>query len=170
MTQSILLLETRDEKRDIEQLEEMEFQIFRMRENLFEIAKKWEVVAIDQTKEEQWVILYKYDDGNQCQIMLNECETAYTGQWDFCIQATYTETNTIHINDIKGPVNKGYGSVCMSYLQQMAEQKNIQYLTGDLVQRDWNHINRLIAFYEKHHFQVSVNAETKSGRIIWNPQ
>ncbi|MGO4886839.1 hypothetical protein ACJ2A9_03695 [Anaerobacillus sp. MEB173] len=163
-----------DEKKDKhelkQELEELEFQVFRMQENLKEIAKKWQVMGIDQTNEEKWVIVYSYDDGNLCKIMLCDCETPFQGTWDFSIQATYSDENQIHIGDIKGEENKGYGSICMDYLKEVAFEQNIQYITGDLAKRDWDHLDRLVHFYEKHNFQVDIDHKDKSGEIVWNPQ
>ena len=58
-------------------LDNLEFQIFRMQDNLKEIAKKGQVIGIDQSKEDKWVIVYAVDDGNSCKVMLNDCEAAY---------------------------------------------------------------------------------------------
>ncbi len=151
-----------------EEIEDLEFQVFRMQENLKEIAKKWQVIGIEQTKENNWVIIYASDDGDTCKIMLNECDSAFRGMWDFSIQAQYANENTIHIGDIKGPENKGYGSICMHYLKEVAKEQNIQYITGDIAKRDWDHKERLVHFYKKHNFKVNIDKESKSGDIEWN--
>ncbi|MFC3884514.1 hypothetical protein ACFOU2_13760 [Bacillus songklensis] len=168
---SRLRMEEEEKKDPIElkkDLEDLEFQLFRMQDNLKEIAKKGQVIGIDQSKEDKWVIVYAVDDGNSCKVMLNECESAYKGVWDFSIHAVYFDDNAIHIGDIKGPANKGYGSICMNYLKDIAKEQNIPFITGDIAERDWDHLDRLIHFYEKHHFRVSVDRETKSGEIKWN--
>lgn len=152
----------------VQNVEELEFQLFRMQENMKNIAKEAQVMGIDQTKEDKWVIVYSKDDGNSCRVMISDCETAYKGIWDFSIQAVYQDDETIKIGDIKGPSNLGYGSICMSYLKEIARNQNIPYITGDLAERDWDHLNRLIHFYKKHHFQVYVDRENKSGEIVWN--
>ncbi|WP_100408113.1 hypothetical protein [Bacillus solitudinis] len=149
-------------------LEELEFQVFRMQENLKEIAKQAQVLGIEQTKEEKWVIVYLIDDGRTCKIMLNECESAYRGVWDFTIQAKYVGTHTIFIGDIKGEENKGYGSICINYLKEHAKSQNIQYISGDIAKRDWNHLDRLIHFYQKHRFHIEIDRKTQSGTILWN--
>ncbi|WP_198507833.1 hypothetical protein [Bacillus sp. FJAT-45037] len=150
-------------------LMELEFQLFRMQENMKQIAKRWQVLGIEQTKDEKWVIVYILDDGQQCKIMLNDCESAYRGIWDFSIQATYSSDHTIHIGDIKGEENKGYGSICMRYLKNHAFDQNVRYITGDIAERDWNHLDRLIHFYDKHQFTIDINYNDKSGNIVWNP-
>ncbi|MDV2885059.1 hypothetical protein RYX45_07690 [Alkalihalophilus pseudofirmus] len=169
----VLATLTTDEVKEPEELQkelnELEFQMFRMQENLKQIAKRWQVLGIEQTKEEKWVIVYIIDDGSQCKIMLNECDSAFRGVWDFSIQATYADDHTIHIGDIKGEENKGYGSICMNYLKNHAMDQNVQYITGDIAQRDWDHLDRLIHFYEKHHFDIEVDHNDKSGDLVWNP-
>ncbi|MFE7063570.1 hypothetical protein ACFVAD_15590 [Sutcliffiella sp. NPDC057660] len=150
-------------------LDDLEFQMFRMKENMRKIAKKWQIIGIDQTKDDTWVVVYTNHDNNSLKIMLNDCESSYRGMWDFSIQATYKNEETIFIGDIKGPENKGYGSICMNYLKEFAKQQNIQYITGNIAKRDWDHVERLVHFYEKHRFQVKINEEYKSGEIVWQP-
>ncbi|WP_349407400.1 hypothetical protein [Pseudalkalibacillus sp. SCS-8] len=153
---------------DTRDLEQLEFQVFRMQEDMKRIAKKWDVLGIDQTKEDNLVIVYKSEEKNRCSIMLNDCEDAFKGVWDFSLQTYRPDHDRIHIGDIKGPEDKGYGSICMSYLKDLARERNIPYITGDIAERDWNHLDRLIHFYEKHNFQVEVDYDAKSGKIIWN--
>lgn len=162
-------LAEKDHDELVQDYENLEFQLFRMQENLKEIAKKWQVIGIEQAKDNNWVIVYLLDDGYTCKIMINECDTAFKGVWDFSIQASYEKNNTIHIGDIKGEENKGYGSICMKYLKQLAMENNIQYITGDIAKRDWDHVDRLIHFYKKHQFKVTIEPAKKSGDIIWNP-
>lgn len=151
-----------------EELEEMEFQVFRMRENIKEIAKKYDIVGIDQTKKLNWVIIFKVDDGDTGQLMLNDCQGPFRNHWDSCIQFVYKEDYSIHISDIKGAEDQGYGSVLMQYLKDLAQQKNIRTITGDLAKRDWDHLDRLKYFYEKHNFDVFINYDEQYGKIKWN--
>lgn len=151
------------------ELDELEFQIFRMKENMKEIAKKWQVIGIDQTKEETWVVVYTNYDNNTCRIMLNDCASAYRGHWDYSIQATYKDQDTIFIGDIKGPENKGYGTICMNYLKEVAIEQNIRYITGEIAKRDWDHVDRLVHFYKKHDFHIDIDKAAKSGEIVWQP-
>ncbi|PGT82340.1 hypothetical protein [Bacillus sp. AFS040349] len=150
-----------------EELEDLEFQVFRMQDNLKEIAKRSKVLGVDQTKEDKLVIVYTPEDEQSCKIMLCDCETSYKGKWDFSIHATYIDDETIHIGDIKGPANKGYGSICMDYLKELAIEQNIPKITGDIAKRDWDHVDRLVHFYEKHDFHVEINYDHKSGEIMW---
>ena len=161
--------ETRDKEELKRDLEKTEFQLFRMQDNMKEIAKQWQVIGIDQTKDDNWVIVYTDQDEHSCKIMLNDCESAYRGAWDFSIHAKYEDENTIFIGDIKGPENKGYGSICMDFLKEVAKDQNIQYITGDIAERDWDHVDRLVHFYEKHNFEVKLNEEKKCGEIVCKP-
>jgi hypothetical protein len=156
---------TEENKRD---LEEMEMQVLRMQNDMKRIAKKWDVVGIDQTKEENLVIVYKSEEKERCNIMLNDCDSTFRGVWDFSLQALYPDEDRIHIGDIKGPENKGYGSICIEHLKEIAIDKNIPYITGEISERDWDHLERLMHFYEKHNFKVEVDYNSKSGNIIWN--
>ncbi|MFC0272569.1 hypothetical protein ACFFIX_14120 [Metabacillus herbersteinensis] len=170
MVSSFALLQdnrTDDPEELKEVLEELEFQVFRMQDNLKEIAKRSKVLGIDQTKEDKWVIVYTSEDENSCKIMLNDCESSYKGQWDFSIHATFTDQNSIHIGDIKGPANKGFGSICIDYLKEVAKGQNIPVITGDIAERDWNHVDRLVHFYEKHDFEVEIDYDEKAGEIVW---
>ncbi|RLQ95380.1 GNAT family protein [Falsibacillus albus] len=150
-----------------EEIDQLEIQMFRMQQSMKEIAKKWDVLGIDQTKEDNWVIVYAQNDGNQCKVMVNDCETRFDGVWDFSIHATFSEEETIHIGDIKGPANKGYGSICMKHLKEIARDQNIPVITGDIAKRDWDHVDRLIHFYEKHDFEVEIDNSSQSGEIVW---
>ncbi|MED4125078.1 hypothetical protein P4631_01445 [Halalkalibacterium halodurans] len=161
--------ELKDAKELKEDLEDLEFQMFRMRENVKEIAKKSKVIGIEPTKGAEWVIVYLHDDGYQCKVMLTSCDSAFDGTWDFSIMASYKDEDHLHIGDIKGPENQGYGSICMKYLKEIAYEQNIRYVTGDIVKRDWDHLDRLIHFYEKHHFDVNIDTEKQAGDIVWQP-
>ncbi|TFB24461.1 hypothetical protein E3U55_02905 [Filobacillus milosensis] len=151
-----------------EELENMEFQVFRMRENMKEISKKYEIVGIDQTKKDNWVIVFKHAGDDTAQLMVNDCEAAFRGDWDSCMQLEFKGENTIHISDIKGPEDKGYGSILMNHLKDLAKEKNYQYITGDLAKRDWDHLDRLEHFYRKHSFYVDIDPNNQVGEIIWN--
>ncbi|RPF54264.1 hypothetical protein [Aquisalibacillus elongatus] len=150
-----------------EELEDMEFQVFRMRENMKEISKKYEVIGIDQTKHDHWVIVFKHEDQGSAQIMINDCRGAYRGEWDSCLQLEYRKESTVHINDIKGREDQGYGSILMNHLKEHVRTYNYQYIKGDLVERDWDHLNRLTYFYKKHHFYVEVDDVEQKGEIVW---
>ena len=147
-------------------ISDAEYELIRMQQNLKEIAKDHKVLGIEQTKEEKWVIVSQLDDGHTCQIMINTCTSSYQGHWEFAIQAEYYDSYSLHIDDIKGEENRGFGSICMHYLKEHASRQNIQQITGDLAKRDWQHLDRLIHFYRKHDFEVDVNYDQNYGSII----
>ncbi|MBU9722029.1 GNAT family N-acetyltransferase [Bacillus alkalicola] len=161
--------EDKKKEKIIEEFEELEFQIFRMKENMKEIAKRNQILGIELTKEDKWVIVYSMDDGNVCRIMLHDCDTPYRGTWDFSIHAQYKDNHMIHIDDIRGVENRGYGSVCMKFLKEHALEQNVNIIKGDIVERDWEHLDRLVHFYKKHNFQVSLLENEKYGEIYWRP-
>ncbi|KAA6450213.1 GNAT family protein [Bacillus atrophaeus] len=149
-----------------EELNQLEIQMYRMQENIKDISKDSRVLGIDQSKDEDWLIVSSIDDGQTCKIMLTDCETAYRGRSRFSLVASY-QNDAIHIGDIKGPPNLGYGSICIKFLKEIARDHNIPKVTGDIAKRDWDHVERLIHFYEKHHFEVSIDCDSQSGEIKW---
>ncbi|MFB5661156.1 hypothetical protein [Alteribacillus sp. HJP-4] len=159
---------TKDPSELKEELDNLEFSMLRMQDNVQKIAKKSRVLGVDQTKDDKLVVVYTPEEPGTCKIMLNDSDSAYQGKWDFSIQATYADEETIHIGDIKGPADKGYGSVCMKYLKSLAADQNIPFITGDIAERDYGHVDRLIHFYEKHGFDVTVNHAQKTGDIMWS--
>ncbi|WP_099156571.1 hypothetical protein [Virgibacillus ndiopensis] len=150
------------------ELDTLEMQLYRMQNNIKKIAKKWDIVSIDQARNEQWVIIYVDKKEETCQLMLHDCDSPYRGKWDSAIQAEYKNDRTIHIADIKGEENKGYGSILMKHLKELAREENVQYITGDIVKRDFDHVGRLKHFYNKHYFDVNIDHEEQCGEIVWN--
>ncbi|WP_255584822.1 hypothetical protein [Virgibacillus saliphilus] len=156
------------EKDEVKQEQDsLEFQLFRMQENMKKIAKKNEIISIDQTNKGQWVIIYSHKWKNKFQIMLHDCSSPYRGKWDGAIEATYKDQHTLHIADIKGEKNKGYGSVLMKYIKEIAEEANVQSITGDIAKRDFDHMERLKHFYWKHDFDMKIDYEEQFGEIVW---
>ncbi|WP_102347561.1 hypothetical protein [Bacillus sp. Marseille-P3661] len=148
---------------------EMENQLLRMQDNIKEIAKKAEILGIEQTKEEKWVIVYSLMQKRSLKILIKDCETAYLGKWDFCMETIIKKDHTIFIADIKGPENYGYGTICMKYLKDIAIQQNMALIYGELAERDWGHLGRLIRFYKKNRFKIQLYENEKYGKIEWNP-
>jgi len=162
-------LEKEKDKAEIkEELDTLEIQLGRMQNNMKQIAKRSEVISIDRARDEQLVIIYADKKADTFQLMLHDCQSPFRGNWHSAIQAEFKGEDTLHIADIKGEQNKGYGSVLMDHLKEMARDKNIQYITGDIVARDFDHVDRLTYFYSKHDFDVKVDHEEQSGRIVWN--
>lgn len=52
------------------ELNDLQFQLFRMRENMKDISKDSRVLGIDQSKDDEWMIVHSIDDGRTCKIML----------------------------------------------------------------------------------------------------
>jgi hypothetical protein len=163
----MLLLDLEKEQEYKLDRDELDFQILRLQNDMKQIAKKYEVIGVDQTKDDSLVIIYKSEELDQCKIMLNDCNSRYDG-WDFTIDAVYEDDKTIHIGDIKGPSNKGYGSICMQYLKDTAADNNIPVIKGDIAKRDWGHVDRLVHFYEKHNFEIELDPDNQCGKIEYN--
>ncbi|TRM11297.1 hypothetical protein FH966_06005 [Lentibacillus cibarius] len=168
MVQHAFLEDTRS-KDDIKQeLDTLEIQLYRMQENIRKIARNAEVIGIDQTNQDEWVIVYAYRDANLCQLMLHNCSKPYKGDWQTAIQAEYKDGQRLHIADIKGVQNKGYGSVLIKHLKEEVRKDNIPLITGDIVKRDFDHVERLKHFYNKHSFDVNIDHQAQCGDIVWN--
>lgn len=148
---------------------EMEIQMLRLQDNIKEVAKKARILGIEQTKNGEWVIVYFSKQKRSWKIKIKDCESAYLGHWDFCMETIFTKNHTFHIADIKGPENRGYGSICMQYLKDMAIEENASLVTGDIAERDWDHLDRLVHFYQKNNFKVSVDEDHKCGELEWSP-
>ncbi|AOM82969.1 GNAT family N-acetyltransferase [Salisediminibacterium beveridgei] len=145
------------------------FQLMIMRENIYEISKKWQVLGIEPDQHNNWTVIFLKDDKNQCQVMAKTCDDKYEGNWDFAIQGHYYDNFKLHIDDVKGEPNQGLGSICMKHLKAYAIDQNINRITGKLVKRDWDHLNRLVHFYQKHDFEVNINEKQHEGFIEGSP-
>lgn len=159
-------IENKPKEKIINEYEQIEMQMARLQDNIKNIAKHFHIVAVDQTKAGDYVIIYAADDGNVFRFMAHSCQSAFTGRWDFSIHASYAE-NKIHIDDMRGPADQGFGSVCMKHLKEYAAHQNKEEITGKLAERDWDHVDRLIHFYRKHQFTVELDNEKQSGFIQW---
>ncbi|WP_047980978.1 GNAT family N-acetyltransferase [Ornithinibacillus contaminans] len=171
MAKSAFIQEEKNKEELKQELDSLEIQLFRMKDNIKKIAKTAaEVISIDQTPNDEWVVVYADWEEDNWQIMLHSCKRAFRGSWNSALQAEVKDDSTIHIAAIKGEENKGYGSVLMKHLKEIAREENVQYITGDLVERDFDHVDRLQHFYEKHNFDVTVDHEEQCGEIVWNDE
>ncbi|CAM3728159.1 GNAT family N-acetyltransferase [Alkalicoccus chagannorensis] len=150
----------------IEEMASMEMQLIRLQQNIPKIAADYRVIAVDQTKHHEHVIVYVHDDGVVCRLMIDSCLHPYHGHWDYSIHATWKESS-LHIDDIRGDAGYGYGSVLLDHAKKYVQEKHVHALTGSIVPRDWDHIERLIHFYEKHGFHLTLDEQAKAGNIRW---
>lgn len=67
----------------------------------------------------------------------------------------------IHFKDY----NKGYGSLLMEQLLNIAKKENIKVITGNISSIDWNHFERIRHFYQKYGFSVELDYKKRSGKI-----
>ncbi|WP_206918349.1 GNAT family N-acetyltransferase [Alicyclobacillus suci] len=77
------------------------------------------------------------------------------------------DSNEIYIEDIwsNRHENEGYGSLAMKHLIALARARKYKRIYGEIEQKDWDHVDRLIRFYEKFGFEVELNLEKKKGKI-----
>ncbi|MNH50182.1 hypothetical protein D3C73_17930 [compost metagenome] len=77
------------------------------------------------------------------------------------------EENTVFIGDISSRIeNKGYGSILMVNIIDIAKRLNADTITGNLSETDSAHFDKLEHFYKKHGFIVNIDASGKNGTIL----
>lgn len=72
----------------------------------------------------------------------------------------------IHLSDIRifgKNQNKGYGTILLNKLKEIATKTNINKIYGQISSVDSDHIDRLLHFYKKNNFAVD-----DMGRVEWN--
>lgn len=82
----------------------------------------------------------------------------------------YPDAQHLEIADIKiegKHVNRGYGSIVMGEILEIAHQMQIKFITGWISHVDWGHIDRSVHFYRKFGFEVEVNKEIGRGTLLW---
>ncbi len=79
---------------EIRKANESELQLLRMQQQVKDIAreKHKEVIGIEQTAGEEWVIVSKKEEGSTLQFMINDCTSPYQGTWDFALQVEYKDS------------------------------------------------------------------------------
>lgn len=81
---------------------------------------------------------------------------------------TYDSESYIHIDDILVEDNDvGNGSILMPHFIKYCKQyTDAKYISGSLSSVDKGHFDRSEHFYRKHGFNVEMNEDRSSGRII----
>ena len=68
-------------------------------------------------------------------------------------------------------VNQGFGSILLTTLIDIANKRNINRITGEIARVDIDHIERLVHFYKKHNFEVTMCSERtdsqKVADLVW---
>ncbi|AZJ36444.1 hypothetical protein D6T69_13300 [Tenacibaculum singaporense] len=67
------------------------------------------------------------------------------------------------IKDIQGGNSNGHGEVAMNHLFKIAKNNNINKITGELSSNDYDHKDRLIAFYSKMGFEVNYFSDNNGS-------
>ncbi|NJP37309.1 hypothetical protein [Alkalicoccus luteus] len=147
--------------------DELHTQFLRLQQNLETIAQRFDIRGVEQTKHSIMTIVYETDDGKTFRIMADDCRFPHRGHWDFSLHGSY-EQNALYIDDIRGETDYGFGSVMIKHLKKKAEEKNIPEIRGKLKERDYDHQDRLVHFYTKHSFSVTLNESGREGQIKWS--
>lgn len=158
------------QKNDLEH--ELDYQLHNIRSNEFMILNIYK-------KDEDTIILYgKYPKE------LEENTFIHLGLRIFSLQGLHNtqprllasfsdDYSEIEIHDIgieEKNASKGYGSILMSHLIAVAEERKVKVITGWLSKVDENHVDRLRHFYEKHGFKVDLNHSSKNPTQIGSIQ
>ena len=73
-----------------------------------------------------------------------------------------------NISDIKiseNNVGKGFGSILMREALELIKKSKYTKVTGIISDVDWDHVDRLKAFYTKHEFDIQLDYDMKKGKI-----
>lgn len=74
---------------------------------------------------------------------------------------------TVLIGDIVSYIEgRGYGSIMLSRIVELARRLGIRELKGNLSSTDSNHFDKLEHFYKKHGFKVRFDPRKLSGSIV----
>lgn len=134
-----------------------------------------DVLGIDKTKLGEWLVIWRHPD--DVDLYVTRVGKKYRGWFEgkvTSLLATFhEETKRIHIEDIQsngGNHNRGYASSAMKHLFFLANRLGVTTITGKISFVDWDHVDRLKYFYEKHGFLVRLNPEAQSGSIRWEKE
>lgn len=95
--------------------------------------------------------------GQELIVIRAECKNRIYGKMDCTINR---ELKVIVLNDIQCKKNnKGYGSLMMDKLIEIAKKEKFLFIEGWLSKVDMNHVDRLYHFYEKFGFQIVPNED-----------
>lgn len=79
--------------------------------------------------------------------------------------ATRTIDHSVFIDDIQGGSSRGHGTLAMERLLSSATQWGSTRVFGRLSPVDFNHIDRLVAFYKKFEFDIDLENRTVQKSI-----
>lgn len=151
---------------------ELDYQLHNIRSNEFMILSIYK-------KNEDTIILYGKYPG-----VLEEDTFIHLGLRIFSLHGLHNthprllasfsdDYSEIEIHDIdieEKNASKGYGSILMSHLIAVAEERKVKVITGWLSKVDENHVERLRHFYQKHGFKVDLKHSSKNPTQIGSIQ
>lgn len=120
---------------------------------LEETTKGVEILTVI-TKRNRFIDILIYDIG---EVKYDEKETLklYAKDMD----------SAINIQDILGGCSKGHGECAVNHLIEYSKEINKKRITGWLSPVDFDHKDRLFAFYRKLGFDISIDEDGNSGSI-----
>jgi GNAT superfamily N-acetyltransferase len=83
----------------------------------------------------------------------------------------FTKINLADIDIKEHMFNKGYGSILLSNLVNIAKKRDVSIISGWISRVDINHIERLLHFYQKHGFEIILKETADKtyniGDLVW---
>lgn len=78
-----------------------------------------------------------------------------------------TLSNSLFIIDIQvKQLNQGVGSALMSYFLEYVKKEKFSKVEGNISSVDWGHVDRLKKYYMKFGFDVVLDPENKTGKVL----
>lgn len=106
----------------------------------------------------------KYNPGFEIEIFDLE-NTQYNQNRSLWMVASLKPQNTVFINNIEGGKGLGHGQVAMDHLIEFAIKNECTKIMGELSPADYDHKDRLYAFYSKFDFSIRFGENNKRGYI-----
>lgn len=141
--------------------------------SIMDVNKK-DFLLIAYNKNKQLTVTYIEDDycNNEYNIIVEQfISTRHQVVYKLEI-AIHEEDKYIFIIDNHALIyeDKGNGSIGLKSLIKFAINKKYATICGNISSTDWKHVDKLIHFYEKQKFKVTLDYENKRGHIRWvNP-
>jgi hypothetical protein len=143
---------------DVEsQNEKLEKKIDTLQYNVNRLIElNYKIFAIEKDKLGNPVIIYTDQELTSKNVYLKNCETKLEEEWDFMAKATYNEDeNNLYLNEIKGnAINQGYGSICLTYLQEIAHSLRVKKIVTKVNEPE--SAERFAHFFRKHGFALDL--------------
>lgn len=121
-------------------------------------------------KSDTWTVVYIENEipPREFSIIVTSCTKSHAREVYKLEFEFKDEEQEINITENRAyEKREGYGSIGLQALKELAERLNYKEITGTIESTDWDRVDKLQKFYSEQEFKVNINAEVKSGFIIW---